>query len=264
MIGASQPSIAVDDRGLNYGDGLFETLLVADGEPVWWDAHLARLMRGCAALRLGCPPSDQLLAEARVLARGQARAVLKIVLTRGSGGRGYAPPRDAQPAHVITLHRAPAALRGAIAVRWCDLRISQQPLLAGVKHLNRLENVLARAEWDDPAIAEGLMRDCEDRAICATAANLFIVKDGALATPSLERCGVAGIARSWVMARAGATLRALSQTDVESADELFLTSSVRGILPVARLGGREWKPGPMTLRLQRLLWNEVPVLSPAS
>jgi 4-amino-4-deoxychorismate lyase len=264
MIAASVSAVAVDDRGLNYGDGLFETMLVADGEPVWWDAHLARLHRGCDALRIACPPSGVLLERARELARLRPRAALKIVLTRGSGGRGYEPRRDATPACVLSLHEAPRVRDGGASVRWCDLRISQQPLLAGLKHLNRLENVLARGEWASPAIAEGLIRDSEDRVICATAANVFIVRNGALATPSLERCGVAGIARSWVLARMGATVRALSQTDVESADELFLTSSLRGILPVARLGGRRWNIGPMTRRLQDMLWKEVPALEPAA
>jgi 4-amino-4-deoxychorismate lyase len=263
MIAASVASIAIDDRGFNYGDGLFETLLVAEGEPVWWDAHMARLQRGCDALHIPFPAPLELLARARALVRGQARAALKIVLTRGAGGRGYAPLRYATPTCVLTVHAAPATRRDGVTVRWCDLRLSCQPVLAGFKHLTRLENVLARGEWDDPGITEGLLRDEQDRVVCATAANLFIVRDGALATPALERCGVAGIARAWVMSRMGVTVRALSQTDVEAADELFLTSSLRGILPVARLGGRDWNVGPMTRRLQETLWTDVPALEPA-
>ena len=264
MIAASVASVAVDDRGFNYGDGLFETLLVADGEPVWWDAHMARLQRGCDVLRIPFPAVDELLARARQLARGSARAALKLVITRGAGGRGYAPLRYATPTCVLTLHEAPAMRRGGVGARWCDLRLSCQPLLAGFKHLNRLENVMARGEWEDPAITEGLLRDGEDRVVCGTATNLFMVRDGSLSTPALERCGVAGIARAWVLARAGATVRALSQTDIEAADELFLTSSLRGILPVARLGGREWNVGPMTRRLQEMLWSEVPALGPGA
>jgi len=264
MIAASTSTVAVDDRGFNYGDGLFETLLVADGEPVWWDAHFARLQRGCDALHIPVPSPHALLARVRALARGQARAALKIVLTRGAGGRGYAPLRYATPTCVLTLHEAPATRRDGVAVRWCDLRLACQPVLAGFKHLNRLEHVLARGEWEDPAITEGLLRDADERVVCATAANVFIVRDGALATPALERCGVAGIARAWVMSRVGATVRALSPTDVESADELFLTSSLRGILPVARLGGREWNVGPMTRRLQDMHWADVPALEPTA
>lgn len=262
MIAASVAVVAVDDRGFNYGDGLFETMLVADGEPVWWDAHVSRLQRGCDALSIRCPPSDALLARVRELARGHARVALKLVITRGAGGRGYAPPHNASPTCVLSLHQAPQPARMGIAVRWCDLRISQQPRLAGLKHLNRLENVLARGEWDHAAFDEGLLRDCDDRVICATAANVFIARDGALFTPALERCGVAGVARAWVVSTAGATVRALSQTEIESADELFLTNSLRGILPVARLGGRRWKPGPMTRHLQETLWKQVPALEP--
>lgn len=306
MIGASAGHVGIDDRGYNYGDGLFETMLVAGGEPVWWEAHYARLQRGCMVLHIACPASRELLAQARefvatvrhepesesrlsssvrgelvdpeprgpgstssprtgVGVRGKSgkpipSAALKLVLTRGAGGRGYAPPRDATPTIVWTLHHAPAPQRDGIVVRWCDLRLARQPALAGLKHLNRLENVLARGEWDDPATAEGLLRDTEDRVIGATAANLFAVRGGRLFTPSVHRCGIAGVTRAWVMARESVTQRDLAMDDIESADELFLTSSLRGILPVARLGGREWTVGPMTRRLQGLLHDEVPAL----
>lgn len=307
MIGASMSHIGIGDRGFNYGDGLFETMLVAEGEPVWWDAHYARLHRGCAALRIACPASATLLAQARefvvAMLRGSAedapqvlsivrgepvepeprgpgstslsrtgagvraksensllRVALKLVLTRGIGGRGYAPPRDAEPTIAWTLHHAPTPVRGGIAVRWCDLRLAQQPALAGFKHLNRLENVLARGEWDDPALAEGLLRDTDGHVIGATAANLFAVRDGTLFTPRLHRCGIAGVTRAWVMTRETVVEADLATDDIESADELFLTSSLRGILPVARLGGREWTVGPMIRRLQGLLHDEVPAL----
>jgi 4-amino-4-deoxychorismate lyase len=259
-------SVSVHDRGFNYGDGLFETMLVCDGEPIWWDAHYARLRRGCEALRIACPASGDLLAQARGFIasapppHAQRRAALKLVLTRGVGGRGYVPPRDATPSIVWSLHEAPAPSRGGIAVRWCELRLSQQPALAGLKHLNRLENVLARGEWDDPGIAEGLLRDAEDHVVCATAANLFVVRDGRSFTPLLDRCGVAGVTRAWVMRQATVVEARLSAQDIESADELFLTASLRGILPVARLGAREWNVGPMTRRLQGMLHDEVSAL----
>jgi 4-amino-4-deoxychorismate lyase len=333
MIRASILQIGIDDRGFNYGDGLFETLLVAEGEPVWWDAHYARLQRGCEVLRIACPGSDVLLAQARVLVQAvpdeqvglsvpvrderggfsnpvqdeqvgfstgaamrdaarssktdaamrdaarspradaampdstlspradpRQRTVLKLVLTRGAGGRGYAPPRAAVPNLVWSLHEAPVLQREGIAVRWCELRLSQQPVFAGLKHLNRLENVLARAEWDDPGIAEGLLLDAAGRVVGATTANLFVARGGKLLTPRVHRCGIAGVARAWVMRRMLVEETDLDVHQIESADELFLTNSLRGILPVARLGGREWNIGPMTRRLQELLHDEVPAL----
>lgn len=243
-------SVSVHDRGFNYGDGLFETILVRHGEPVWWEAHLARLQRGCAALRIACPTG--LSEQARGWVEQRRRAVLKIVVTRGVGGRGYSPHVDAAPSCFMTVHDVPPSL-DAVAVRWCDLRLSQQPALAGLKHLNRLENVLARGEWDDPGIGEGLLRDADDRVIGATAANLFIVRGGQVRTPRIDRCGIAGVTRDWVMSQVAVVEAELSVADVESADEVFLTNSLRGILPVTRLGEREWSVGRVTRRLQGLL-----------
>jgi 4-amino-4-deoxychorismate lyase len=264
--GVSATAIAVADRGLNYGDGLFETILVADSEPVWWEQHLARLQRGCEALKIAMPSHELLLHESLELCRGTARGVLKIVVMRGSGGRGYAPLADAMPTRIVSLHPMPtvpaAQYRDGIAVRWCDLRLAIQPALAGLKHLNRLEQVLARSEWNDADIAEGLMCDADDRVVCATAANLFLVRAGELITAPLHRCGVAGVTREWLMRQCAVVERDIARAEVESADELFLTGSLRGILPVARLGERRWTPGPTTRRLQRILWNAIPALEP--
>lgn len=264
--GVETDQIDACDRGLAYGDGVFETMLVAKGQPVWWEAHLARLQRGCVVLGIEPPPTALLRSEVERLAAGAERAVLKLIVTRGPGARGYAPPRSATAARVLSLHPAPewpaAGPESGIQVRWCRLQLALQPRLAGIKHLNRLEQVLARGEWQDPAIAEGLMRDAEGRVIGATAANLFVVRGGRLATPALDRCGIAGTAREWVLARGEVQVRDLLPREIEDADELFLSSCLRGILPVARLGGREWSPGPVTRSLQQQLWRELPALQP--
>ena len=235
-----------EDRGLAYGDGVFETLLVHRSEPVWWREHWRRLQRGAQALGLPLPEEDELRhACAGLLAEegGAARAVLKILLTRGSGGRGYAPPADARPTVVISRHEAPAPSRRGLHLRWARTTLAIQPALAGIKHCNRLEQVLARAEWDDPDIDEALMCDGEDRVVSATAANLFALVGGRWLTPSVERCGVAGIAREWILGQVpGAAVADLSAAEVSHADALLLCNSVRGILPVRRLGLREW-PG---------------------
>lgn len=264
--GEARATVPWSDRGLAYGDGVFETLLVADGAPIWWDAHLARLQRGCAALGIA-PPSPGLLArEAALLTAGTARAVLKLMVTRGAGARGYACAPDVESMRVLSLHEAPTADAGAardgIAVRWCELALALQPRLAGFKHLNRLEQVLARREWSDPAIAEGLLCDTRGHVTCATAANLFVVSGGRLVTPPLDQCGIAGICRGWLLDETQVEVATLERECVQRADELFLTSSLRGILPIARLDGRQWKPGPMTRRLQHALWRAVPALRP--
>ncbi len=264
--GVASEQIALSDRGFAYGDGVFESILVADGVPVWWDAHLARLRRGCDALRIDCPPIELLRQEAQTLITSDARAVLKLTVTRGISGRGYGVANDALPTRVLALHPAsrlsPIDYREGIKLRWCETRLAIQPRLAGIKHLNRLEQVLARSEWDDASFAEGLMRDLDGRAVCATAANLFLVRDGRVLTPVLERCGIAGVCREWVLQHLRVQVCDLNPAEIDSADELFLSSSLRGILPVARLDGRRWTPGAMTQQLQHALWHEVPALRP--
>lgn len=264
--GVATGLVAVHDRGCAYGDGVFETLLVADGKMPWWDAHLARLQRGCKRLRIEAPDANLLQAEAQALAAGEARAVLKLVVTRGAAGRGYAVPSVAAPTRILSLHPAPEASPDAhergIRLHSCHTRLAIQPQLAGIKHLNRLEQVLARSEWDDPGIAEGLMQDMEDRVVCATAANLFVARRGRWLTPDLARCGVEGICRAWVIANFAVEVGELTLDGLLDGDELFLASSVRGILPVARLGGRRWDVGPMTRIVQQALWEQVPALDP--
>jgi len=230
-----------EDRGLAYGDGVFETLLVHAGEPVWWQEHWQRLLRGAARLHLPLPDENEVRRECNAMLGGTGRAVLKIVLTRGSGGRGYAPPADALPTVVLSAHPAPEAPARGLHLRWARTTLATQPLLAGIKHLNRLEQVLARAEWDDADIDEALVCDSEDRVVSAIAANLFVLLGGRWLTPSVERCGVAGVAREWLLANLpGAAVAELSAAEVSHADAIFLCNSVRGILPVRRLGMREW------------------------
>ena len=253
--GVAGGSIAADDRGLSYGDGLFETVLFVDGRAPLWPRHMARLAEGCARLLLPAPDVNLLAREAALAGAGLARAVVRIALTRGPGPRGYAIPEAAPPTRIVAASVAPILpqdwYHSGIRVRSCALRLSEQPRLAGIKHLNRLEQVLARAEWDDADIVEGILCDVAGRVIGATAANLFAVIDGRLVTSELDRCGVAGVARAEVLAqRADCKVRDVTMTDVMQADEVFLTNSVRGILPVTALDDRRWRAGEVTRALQ--------------
>ena len=264
--GEAGDSIEVGNRGFNYGDGAFETLLVQDGRPVWWGEHLARLRRGCEALGLRMPDADLLEYEAEQLCVDQARAVLKIVLTRSGHGRGYASEPGARSQRILSLHAAPPLLGSdyveGVALRWCETRLALQPRLAGFKHLNRLEQVLARDELANTGAFEGLMLDTTGRVVCATAANVFVLAHGRLRTPALRACGIAGICRDWVLSRTDVEIGELLPQDLERADALFLSSSLRGILPVARLGTRRYRPQPLIAGLIAQLWNEVPALAP--
>ncbi|MCM2355929.1 MAG: aminodeoxychorismate lyase [Arenimonas sp.] len=248
------------DRGLAYGDGLFETMRVSGAAVPWWDAHLARLAHGAQRLGIPTPDADWLAGEAAaLLAEAPAEAVLKLVLTRGAGGRGYSLPEVTVPTVVLSVHPLPAPFDGPLTLRWCDLRLALQPRLAGLKHLNRLEQVLARAEWNDPAIHEGLMLDAAGRVTCATAANVFALVGGRWLTPALHEAGVAGIARGWVLANVPEAAEAeLRPADIESAGALFLCNAVRGILPVGRLGSIAWAPHPALDEVRRRLRRDVP------
>lgn len=242
-------AIAANDRGVAYGDGLFETMLAHRGDVPWWNAHWTRLQAGAERLRIPLPNEARVRDEAERLLSGKD-AVLKLILTRGSGGRGYAPAEDATPTWIVSAHPLPpAAAAAGLAVRWCETRLAVQPLLAGMKHCNRLEQVLARAEWNDPSAQdreaiEGLMLSTEGDVVCATAANLFVLSDDRWWTPPIDRCGVAGVCRAWALRELQAAESRMVVTDIEQADAIFLCNAVRGILPVAKLGGREWAPHP--------------------
>lgn len=260
--GASEDRVSSLDRGLLYGDGLFETLAVTDGEPVFWSRHMTRLQAGCERLGIPCVDADRLAEEARGLLQDMDRCVLKIIVTRGTGGRGYRTPPNPQPTRIIQRHPWPDYPvrydEQGVSVRLCEQRLGSNPLLAGIKHLNRLEQVLARQEWTDPDIMEGLMADNNGNLIEGTMSNLFVVQDQVLTTPDLGRCGVAGVVRAVVMELAGelalqVAVRDLGMKALLEADEVFLTNSVIGIWPVVRLGEHTWQKGGTTQQLQQRL-----------
>ncbi|MDT8406886.1 MAG: aminodeoxychorismate lyase [Methylococcales bacterium] len=253
--------IAVSDRGLAYGDGVFETLAVNAAQPIDFDAHWQRLKRGSQRLRLPCPSADTLRTDLARLSLPE-RAVLKIILTRGSGGRGYRAPEAPEPTRIVSLHPFPDypdhwSSQG-VKVRVCQTRLGLNPGLAGLKHLNRLDNVLARSEWHDTQIAEGIMLDIEDWVIEGTQSNLFCVANGLLYTPELNRCGVAGITRDKILdiaRRLGLTAIEcrLTLSQLYQADELFLTNTLIGLWPIRQLEQQTFQAGPVSRRLQQAL-----------
>lgn len=264
--GVAADTIAASDRGLLYGDGLFETVLFVDGTAPLWPRHLARLQSDARRLGLPLPSSDTMFATAQRACADLPRAAVRLTVTRGSSERGYAPAAQPVPRWVVSAAVAPVIApdwyAAGIRVRCCGLRLASQPRLAGIKHLNRLEQVLARAEWNDAAIAEGLLGDMNGAVISATAANLFVVRGGQLSTPALTECGVAGVGRAEVLARREVTIERLTWEDLMRADEVFLTSSLRGILPVRRIDDTPFMPGPIAIGLQAH-WRALGLMEPA-
>jgi 4-amino-4-deoxychorismate lyase len=257
--GQPADSVSVLERGLHYGDGLFETIAVLNGEARLLGRHLQRLAAGCERLGLRAEPA-QIGAEVRAAAAEMPRAVIKVLLTRGRAlARGYALSGAEIPTRIMLRYpwpaEDPAAAQAGARVRIATLRLGENPALAGVKHLNRLEQVLARREWSDPGIMDALMFSHSGDLVSGTMTNVFIVRDATLFTPRLERCGVAGVMRATVLALAaagGVPVRecALSAQDLAAAEELFLTNALIGIRPVRELEGAALPLGPLTRRLR--------------
>jgi 4-amino-4-deoxychorismate lyase len=258
--GNAATQVAALDRGLSYGDGVFRTLCIAEGRPRWWTDHLAKLAEDCARLGLDCPDAALLEQDLAQLGSLPARGVLRITVTRGEGRRGYHPPTSQRCSRILVCWSddGPEYPEDGLTIRVCDLRLGQQPALAGIKHLNRLENVLARAEWNDPAIAEGVLLDQSGRVVAGVMSNLFLWRGGRLQTPRLHLCGVAGVARARLMRLAKAEGLTVEETDFDlpallDADEIMLTNSLIGLRRVARLGEKTWPQALISPRLSGLL-----------
>lgn len=246
--------VAPDDRGLAYGDGLFETLAVQEEQALLVDMHLERLLHGCERLGWRRVPDTALIAgDIAALARGVERGVMKVIVTRGRGGRGYCPG-EADPTCIVGLWPWPAGVddgrEHGIAVRTCTQRLARTPRVAGLKHLNRLEQVLARDEWRE-GHQEGLMLDEDgEHVVEGTMSNLFVVLGTQLFTPHLDRNGVAGIIRDRISAYApglglSVTEARLSRDELDAAHELFVTNSIIGVWPVRSLDGIAYRVGPV-------------------
>lgn len=258
--GVPGEQLPATDRGLAYGDGLFETIRLHRGKPLFLDQHLQRLALGCARLGIATNfPEWRKWLELALQGAGQS-GVLKLIITRGSGGRGYRPPEPAQPRCLISLHELPQAMQPdpqeGIKAFVCEQRLARQPTLAGIKHLNRLEQVLASREFPDASWQEGLMRDYADNLVEGTRCNLFLGVNGRLHTPDLTHCGIAGILRAQLLDLFGSDVEigTVPSAALLEADEIFVCNSVLGIWPVTllRYAGRELplQVGPWTSKAQ--------------
>ncbi len=262
--GLPADTLDVRDRGLAYGDGVFRTLRATAGRLHWWRDHAAKLGADCAALALDCPDIDLLHAEACAAAYGKDCAI-KIILTRGAGTRGYAPGGGPGTRIVMATPLPPHALPGApvdLAARWCRLQLARQPRLAGIKHLNRLENVLARAEWNVPEIAEGLLCDTEGMVVGGTQSNLFWAKGEHLCTPELSTSGVAGVTRARLLraaARRAIPVRFERQPPaaILASDEVLICNSLIGVRRIARLDARVLPEAGWRARLETALHEDM-------
>jgi 4-amino-4-deoxychorismate lyase len=262
--GESGTHIPASDRGLQYGDGLFETIAVVDSHPCLWERHYERLEVGGSRLGIPIPAPDILLKEVLQEIGYREKGVIKIIISRGEGKRGYAPPKPAVSTRVVEFSPWPEysteANSNGVKVRVCSTRLGANPLLAGIKHLNRLEQVMARSEWNDSDIKEGLMLDASGRVIEGTMSNIFIEKEGIMHTPDLTDCGVNGVMRSLVLDVAKdqgtkVNIGHITLSEVLHADNLMLTNSIFGIWPVAQLEEREYELSQLNQKLIAEVFN---------
>lgn len=269
--GEADGVLSARDRGLAYGDGLFTTIAVRCRQPQLLDLHWRRLATGCERLGIPMPATALLLDDMRRLLDAasparQAASVIKIIITRGVDGRGYRACGDSNASRVVMLFDWPVGndekAATGVSCRVCKTRLASQPLLAGIKHLNRLEQVIASAEWRDERIADGIMLDERGYIIEGIMSNIFFVDaHQTLITPSLEYCGVAGVQRENIMRIAnnvGVHVKT-AQVPLARLDEfaeVFLSNSVIGVWPVTAVDERQFSIGPVTRTLQRELSDD--------
>ena len=257
--GLATSTIPATDRGFAYGDGVFRTLAARNGVPRAWRHQYAKLASDAGTLGISCPGEATLREEVRRVTQDEPACVVKIVLTRGAAGRGYGISAPVVPTRVVMSspwpqHPAEWQDQG-VAARLCRLRLAWQPALAGIKHLNRLENVLARAEWCDPAIAEGLLLDSKGNVIGGTMSNVFIAEAGRIATPELGQCGVAGVTRDRVLEGArhhgiACVVEPVTLDRLLAAEEVTLVNSLIGAWQVRSIENKSWGLGPLTAQVR--------------
>ena len=266
QLSEKQGVIDSGERGFHYGDGLFETIAIRDRQPRLWSYHVDRLAAGCKRLGLKAPRATALRQRLELALEdcdhNPEFCTAKIILTAGRSQRGYGRNMPVPGAVYIGVYpgvplNRPAYTRGVTTIM-CETRLAVGSPVAGLKTLNRIEQVLARSECLATGAFEGLTRDADDRLICGTMSNVFIVKDKTFRTPSLERCGVAGIMRRHVIETLSkkeydVDVAELNEDDLVNADEVFITNSQIGVVPVNRCGGHRWTIGNTTREVMALL-----------
>jgi 4-amino-4-deoxychorismate lyase len=268
LNGRRQTNITVSDRGLQYGDGLFETIMVFNGGCPWFDAHYKRLASGCERLSISLPERSLLVEEIKQIAPQCGKAVVKLIITGGNGGRGYVRSPDSLPTRIVMSYPWPEYpiryWESGVNLYNCNTRLACNPMLAGIKHLCRIEQVIASNEFACKDYAEGVMRDIHGRVIEGTKSNLFMVHDDVLHTPAIQTCGVIGTMRRRIIGLAGSLgiktkIGNYEQHDLEVASEVLLSNSLIGLWPVRRYIASSFKPGPVYRALLDALVRDYPV-----
>ena len=257
--GAPIHSLPIGDRGVQYGDGLFETVAIRKGEPRLWTLHSERLARGCKLLSITMPSEEELAdGIAHAIQSSDVPAaygIVKIIVTAGVSQRGYGRIASNTPTVLFGAFASappPASYyRDGIETALCRTRLAVRSPTAGLKTLNRIEQVLARSELTDKKFFEGLTMDADDHVICGTMSNVFFVTGQAISTPPVDDCGVAGVMRAHVLSSLADVGRSVSLektklSELERVDEVFVSNSQFGVIPVAKCNEMHWGVGHVT------------------
>lgn len=265
ISGAESAKVSVFDRGFLYGDSVYEVMRTAKGKPVDEGPHLDRLERSAASLALALPPREQIAGAVRETLRAAANdeSYVRIVVTRGAGAIGL-DTALADVASLIVIVRplellSEAAYRDGVALRIVGIqRTSKRSMDPAVKSGNYLNNILALQEAKRAGAYEALMCDASGRIAEGASSNVFVVRDGVIVTPALDIGLLAGITRERVieLARAaGYTVEegALVPNDLLAADEVFITSSIRGVVGASSVDDHDFGGvGPVTRHIIEL------------
>ena len=268
--GSFDQTISVFDRGFSYGDGVFRTMKVRNGLPVSWPFHYQKLVADCAVIGIVCPSAELLMSDLQKLFEKELFSenltqVAKIIITRGEGERGYAPPTITVPTRVVIKSVLPYYAQSnydkGVQLHVCDLRLPTQPKLAGIKHLNRLENVLARMEWRDDTIFDGLLLDQAGNVIECTMSNVFARFGTELVTPDLSQCGVSGITRQRILGLGSVlgldvVVRTLNLEQLLQADEIIICNSLFGAFQVTQINHKIWPQQDLAVKIRTVVAND--------
>jgi 4-amino-4-deoxychorismate lyase len=268
--GSFDQAISVFDRGFSYGDGVFRTMKIRNGLPVSWPFHYQKLVADCAAIGIVCPSAELLMGDLQKLFEKELFSedltqVAKIIITRGEGERGYAPPVITVPTRVVIKSSLPQYAESnydkGVQLHVCDIKLAAQPKLAGIKHLNRLENVLARMEWREEFIFDGLLLDPAGNVIECTMSNVFARFGSELLTPDLSLCGVSGITRQRILGLGGVLglnvgVKSLTLAQILQADEIIICNSLFGAFQVIQINNKTWPQQDLAVKIRAVVAND--------
>ncbi|MCG7531529.1 aminodeoxychorismate lyase [Psychrobium sp. MM17-31] len=256
--GVATDVISASDRGFSYGDGIFTTIKVTNGVCHLLPDHLMRLQRGISALAIAQIDFDALLNQLCDVAKMLAQGVIKVVISRGVGQRGYSSVGCDSPTVVVSTSPLPSCYqawqRDGIALGVSTVALGLNPLTAGIKHLNRLEQVLVKQQIDDNGWTDAVVLDCQACVIETNMANLFWRNGDKVYTPNLDFSGVKGLMRAQVKSALAAWAIEVVEdrfklSSLTDADEIFITNCLMDVVPVVAIETKSYAIGSLTKRL---------------